>query len=150
MPVQPHIHINWLAIAAAVVASMAIGFLWYGPLFGKAWAKEMGMAPDFKPTNKQFATAMILQFIGAFLTVYVLAHSEEIWRPFSTWGLGTGDGPNALFGLMSAFFTWLGFFLPQHLGAVAWENKSWKLCAMNTSGSFAILLSQGMILACWR
>ena len=150
MPVEPHIHLNWLAIAAAVVVSMIIGFLWYGPLFGKAWAKEIGLPPDFKPAPAVFVKAIVLQCIGAFLTVYVLAHSEEVWRPFSTWGLGTSDGPNALYGLMCAFFTWLGFYLPQFLGSVAWEMKSWKLFGINAGGSLVLLISQGMILATWR
>jgi hypothetical protein len=33
---QPDIHLNYLAILAAVVAYVAIGSMWYGPLFGKA------------------------------------------------------------------------------------------------------------------
>ena len=30
------------SIILATIASIAIGFAWYGPLFGKAWAKEQG------------------------------------------------------------------------------------------------------------
>lgn len=37
--------INWLAILAAA-SSLVIGFLWYGPLFGKAWMKESGMTEE--------------------------------------------------------------------------------------------------------
>lgn len=150
MPVQPHIHLHWPAIAAAVLAGMFIGFLWFGPLFGKAWAREMKFPAGFKPAPKVFAKAVLLQFIGTFLTVYVLAHSEEIWRPFSTWGLGTTDGPGAPYGLTCAFFTWLGFYVPQFLGGVAWEAKSWKLFAINASGGLVTLAAQGVILASWR
>ena len=46
---QPLIHLNWFAISVAVVANIIIGFLWYGPLLGKAWMHEMGLAPDHKP-----------------------------------------------------------------------------------------------------
>ena len=38
---QPVFHLNWLAIAAAVVANIGIGFVWYGPVFGSAWMHEM-------------------------------------------------------------------------------------------------------------
>lgn len=31
--------INLLATGIGIVAAIAQGFLWYGPLFGKAWAK---------------------------------------------------------------------------------------------------------------
>jgi hypothetical protein len=34
--------IHWLAVIAAVIASMAVGFVWYGPLFGKRWAAAIG------------------------------------------------------------------------------------------------------------
>ena len=87
---------------------------------------------------------------GAFLTVYVLANSEEIWRPFSTWGLGTTDGPNAMYGVMCAGFVWLGFYVPQLLAGVAWENKSWKLFSINAAGNLVTLLAQGLILATLR
>ena len=32
---HPTIHVNWLAVLVAVVASFFFGWLWYGPLFGK-------------------------------------------------------------------------------------------------------------------
>lgn len=35
--------VNWLAIVAAAVAAFVVGFLWYGPLFGKRWADAMGL-----------------------------------------------------------------------------------------------------------
>lgn len=148
--VQPNIHLNWLAILAAIVASMIIGFVWFGPLFGKVWAREMKFAPDFRPSTAMMIKSTMLQLLGTILTVYVLAHSEEIWRPFSTWGLGTTDGPNWMYGVMAAFFTWLGFYLPQHLTSLAWEGKSGKLATINGAGTFLTLLAQGLILASWR
>jgi hypothetical protein len=150
MPVEPNIHLNWLAILLAVLASMVIGFAWFGPLFGKVWAREMKFPPDFKPDAKVMIKATVLQLVGAFLTVYVLAHIEEIWRPFSTWGLGTTDGVSWMYGVMAAFFTWIGFQVPLLLGGVAWENKSWKLFAINASGNLVTLLAQGLILATLR
>lgn len=39
MPIQASI--NYLAVLIAAVASMIIGFLGYGPLFGKAWMRLM-------------------------------------------------------------------------------------------------------------
>lgn len=150
MPIEPNIQLNWLAIGLAVVASMIIGFTWFGPIFGKVWAREMKMPPDFRPDSKTMMKATVLQLIGAFLTVFVLAHSEQIWRPFSTWGLGTTDGPSWMYGVMAAFFTWIGFFVPQMLVAVAWENKSWKLFGINAAGQLVTLLAQGLILATIR
>lgn len=39
-------NINWLAIVAAAVAGMAIGFLWYGALFQDAWMAGNGIVPN--------------------------------------------------------------------------------------------------------
>src|SRR5216117_550063 len=33
---------NWVAIIVATVAAMVIGFLWYGPVFGKSWMTLSG------------------------------------------------------------------------------------------------------------
>ena len=39
---EPNIHINMLAVVIAVAANFILGWVWYGPVFGKAWGKEMG------------------------------------------------------------------------------------------------------------
>jgi hypothetical protein len=53
-------------------------------------------------------------------------------------------------GFYSAFFTWIGFYVPLLLSGVAWENKSWKLFGINAGYYFTALLAAGMILAFWR
>ena len=34
--------INWVAVAIAAGANVVLGYLWYGPFFGKAWLKALG------------------------------------------------------------------------------------------------------------
>ncbi|MGQ0645566.1 MAG: DUF1761 domain-containing protein [Elusimicrobiota bacterium] len=144
----PEINIHYPAVLAAMAANIVIGFVWYGPLFGKVWAREAGLPADFKPDPKLFARAMGLMVVGAFLTSYVLAHEVRVWRP-SVWGAGT-DSPDAVYGFFAAFFVWLGFYLPVLSGAVAWENKSWKLFLINAAFYFVALQAAGMILSFWR
>src|SRR5947207_755477 len=134
---SPLIHLNYLAVLAAVVVNFLIGGLWYGPLFGKAWAKEAGFAPDFKPPRSKAARGMIMMVIGSFLIVFVLAHSEEIWRP-SVWKVGPDQNP-AIYGFFSGFFTWIGFFVPLLLNQVAWELRSWKFFGINAAFHFISL-----------
>ena len=71
---HPEIHINYLAVAAAVVASFLFGWLWYGPLFGKKWASLMKMPADSKPDPKVMLRGMGLTLLGTLLIAYVLAH----------------------------------------------------------------------------
>ena len=42
------VHVNFLAVAAATVASYLIAFIWYGLIFGKLWQKLTGIT-DMKP-----------------------------------------------------------------------------------------------------
>ena len=144
----PVIHLNGLAIAAAAASTIVIGFLWYGPLFGSAWMKEMGMAPDFKPDPALLKRSMLLMILGAALTAIALACGIEICRP-STWKAGN-DAPPAIYGLCAALFAWAGFYVPMLLGGVAWESRSWKWFGINAGYHFAALLAAGMILAHWR
>jgi len=39
------IEVNYLAVFIATIASFVFGWLWYGPLFGKAWMRMMGYTP---------------------------------------------------------------------------------------------------------
>jgi len=145
---QPDIHLNYWAILAAVAASMVIGFLWYGPILGKAWMKEMGRPADHKPAPKVMQRGMILMVIGSILTAVMLAYSVEVWR-LSAWKVGANTS-NATYGFFVPFFAWIGFCVPLLLGAVAWENRSWKLFCINAAHYFVNLQAMGMILALWR
>jgi hypothetical protein len=134
--------INFTAIIVATVANFILGFLWYTPLFGKAWAKEMGFDMTKKPPSGALAKGMIFMVIGNFLMAYVLAHNNAAWSfvPGMENMSPMGKVMNA------AIFTWLGFYFPVDLGAVAWENKSWKLFGINTGYHFAMVLVAAIIL----
>lgn len=141
----PQIHINFMAV---VVASFLFGWLWYGPLFRKQWAGLMKLPRDHKPDPKFMLRSMGLTLLGTILMAYVLAYAVEVWRP-SVWGVGQ-DGPSYLYGFFSGFFTWIGYFVPLLLGAVAWESRSWSLFRLNAAYHFVNLQIIGMILAYWR
>lgn len=38
--------VNWLAVVIATVVHQVLGFLWYGPLFGRQWTEAMGKPPE--------------------------------------------------------------------------------------------------------
>ena len=143
---MPDIQVNFLAIFLAVVTNFVLGFIWYTPLFGKLWASEMGFDPKEKPPGGAMAKGMIFMIVGNFLMAWVFYHNMAVWNP-ETWGLGPSETTPAANAGMAALFTWLGFFLPVDLGAVAWEKKSWKIFSINTSYHLASLLVVAMILA---
>lgn len=129
---MPNIEINAIAILIAVVANFFLGFLWYTPLFGKAWAKELGLDTSQKPSNAVFIRGLVLMIVGQFLMAWVFAHNIAVWNPI-TWGLEAHpEWTNASMAFTAAMFTWIGFYLPSDLSRLAWENPSMKLFGINT------------------
>jgi hypothetical protein len=135
-------HINMIAILVAVVANFVLGFIWYTPVFGKAWAKENGFDTSVKPKSGELAKGMIFMIIGNFFMAWVFAHNIAAW----SYVPGTKEMPPFANIMSATVFTWLGFYFPVDIGAVAWEKKSWKLFFINTSYHFVMLLIAAIIL----
>ena len=140
------ISINYWAVVVSAVASMVIGFLWYGPLFGKAWSKLMGwgdMTPEkMKEMQKKAMSGYAIQFVGALLMAYTLAHAlifASAYLNASGWSAG----------LMAGFWNWLGFVVPVTVGSMLWEGKPVKLWFLNAGYFLVNLLLMGVILALW-
>ena len=117
--------INWLAIILAAVASMVVGYVWYGPLFGKTWMKltgkkEMG---DKKDMPKTYG----IMFVASMVTAYVLSV------------LGAD--------LMTAFWIWLGFQATLLLHSVLFEGKSWNLYFVKAGHQLVSLLAMSWVLS---
>lgn len=142
MPVVP---INMIAVLVAAVASIVVGFLWYGSVFGKIWIELSGFskADMEKAKKKGMAKEYGLMFVGSLVMAYVLAHALVFGNAF----LQT-SGASA--GLMVGFWNWLGFVMPVTLSAVLWEGKSWKLWVLNNGYYLVTLCVMGMILAMWK
>jgi len=117
------IEVNYLAVFFAAVTAFFIGFLWYGPVFGKYWMKLMGMTPEsMKSMSMTPAKAMTFGFIGMLLFAYVLAQFAFLYGAI---GVGFSGA------LQLAFWIWLGFYVPTTAGAWLWEGKSFKLFLFN-------------------
>ena len=76
---EPTVSVNYLAILVCVVIAMPLGFLWFGPLFGKAWARHMGM--ESEDAQGGMTKSMVIYALGSFLIVFVLAHYVALVRP---------------------------------------------------------------------
>jgi len=131
--------VSYWAVLVAAISSMVIGFLWYGPLFGKQWMKLMGFAKESTEKMKGKASqSYFLMFLAALVGAYVLGRF-----------LGTVGVADAADGASVAFWAWLGFVMPVQLGVVLWENKPSSLFLLNTAYSLVSLLVAGAILAAW-
>lgn len=136
--------INYGAVVAAAAASILLGFLWYGPLFGKPWMKLMGFTQEHmtKQKEKGMAGTFVLMIIGSLVMAYVLAFSLMFASTYMK-----VSGVQA--GLMAGFWNWLGFIAPVLMGAQLWEGKPWKLFYIGASYYLVSLCVMGVILATW-
>jgi Protein of unknown function (DUF1761) len=144
-----YIGINYWAVLASGVAAMVIGFLWYGPLFGKVWAVEMGWGNKTKEEmdamKKSAGKKYPQQFIGAMLMAYVFAYMM-----FYLYYCHFSQTPTVALGLQGVFWVWLGFIVPVKYGGVLWEGKSFKLFFIDAVYYLVQLAVMATILVAWR
>ncbi len=74
--------INWLAFAAAVVAQIAAGFIWFHPsVMGTIYAKSLGVSvDDMKPKNAAMTyglTILMTILYTLFLTLNVTGPGQD-------------------------------------------------------------------------
>lgn len=134
--------VNVLGVLIVAVISFILGFLWYGPLFGKQWLKlsKMPASEIAKAKSKSMTKPMILNFIGTIIMVFVFAQIINLLGASSV-----GQG------IVLGFWMWLGFFASTTLlGGVLWENKPWGFYVLNglywlvnlmVSGALIVILS---------
>lgn len=136
------VDINYWAVLVAGIAANVVGFLWYGPLFGKKWSEEMGwgtVTPEvMKQKQKEATPGYIANVVFALLTAFVFAHI--------LWAFESASISDALQGV---FFMWLGFMLPLHAGKKFWMGKSWTLVVIDAGYSLVSLIITGIILQVW-
>lgn len=141
------IAVNYYAVIAAAVANMVVGFLWYGPLFGKQWVALMGWSNEQIEAGKEKMKTGAMKvypiaFVGSLLMAYVLQH-------FLVFG-GVYLGISGIsLALVIGFWSWLGFVAPVTLSSVLWEGRSWKLWILGNAHYIVAIMVMGTILALW-
>jgi len=73
--------INWLAVVLAPVAAFAVGMVWYGALFGKAWRAALGISGSEPPKTGMaalFGGNFVLLLASAFMLGHMFARSPDL------------------------------------------------------------------------
>lgn len=126
--------VNWLSVAIAAIASMALGFFWYSKSFlGKPWMKDMGYnEKTLKKAQQGMGPMYGLTFLGSVATAFVLYNL-----------LNSG-----LDMYVGVFFVWLGFSLPVQLTGVIFNKEQlWTAFWVNTSYQLASLLIMSIVIS---
>lgn len=111
------IAINYFAVLVCGVLAMVLGYVWYGPLFGKKWMEIVGVNAKDKAAReamqKEAGPLYAVQFVLALLQAYILAHFINGWQDAN--------------GTTVALWIWLGFVMPTIAAGSMWNNDSKKV-----------------------
>ncbi|MEK7608678.1 MAG: DUF1761 domain-containing protein [Patescibacteria group bacterium] len=136
--------INYWAVFVSAVLSMAVGAIWYGPLFGKKWMEIVGAnAADIearKKIQRGVWKLYLTQFLLTLFQVWVLAYYIEGWKEAS--------------GLTNALWIWAAFVMPTVAGTAMWNNDSakisWARFLIQAGYQLVIFIIFGFVLGMWR
>jgi hypothetical protein len=70
--------VNWLAVLVAAASGFMVGGVWYGPLFGKIWQREVGLSDEqLKAGNalKIYGTAFLFSVLSAVMLGHLFART---------------------------------------------------------------------------
>lgn len=83
--------ITWLAVIVATATVIALGWVWFGPLFGKQWEAATGMKmPEGVPDTNKLVPMVIYSLIFNIGINYTSAGPEEFEHAVTAGGLTLG------------------------------------------------------------
>lgn len=127
---------NYLAILVAGVVNMVIGFLWYGPLFGKKWSALTGVTEEqMKSINPGPLYAQ--SFVATLVAYYVLARFIAQTTTLTE-------------GIEVACLVWLGFVTTVQFTASLFSTRPQTLYFLDTGYQFVTFLAAGAIIGAWK
>ena len=128
--------LNWFAILLATVVSFVLGYLWYGPLFGKAWLDELGKSPEELGSGASpFVISAVLMLIASsVMAVLVACIGIETWFEGATLGFAIG----------------IGFIATSYFSDAQFGGKSTKLTLIESGYRVVYTLLIGIILGAWQ
>jgi hypothetical protein len=158
--------INFLALLAAAVSALVVGFIWYNPnVFGKAWMNASGMTEE-----KMKGGNMVVIFGLTLLFAFFLSFGLQFLTIHQTGALGMvgGDATTALpsysafmsdygdafrtfkHGALHGFMAGIFFALPIIGTNALFERKSGKYILINAGYWIVTLTIMGGIVCAWR
>ncbi len=121
----------WAALAS-VVATMVVGFLWYGPVLGKPWMRAVGM-DRMTPAEQQAAQkAATPGYVTSMVSTLVAVALLDLLVDWAMPGSPYADDAAWIGGTAIAFTAFVAFYVPGTLTAQFFEKRSWVAWAIGT------------------
>lgn len=158
--------VNFLALLAATLSTLVVGFIWYNPkVFGTIWMNETGMTEEkAKGANmvKVFGLTILFAFFMSFILQMLVIHQfgalgliggdPSVAKPsYAAFMADYGDAYRTFkHGALHGFMTGLLFALPMVGINSQFERKSWKYILI-TGGYWVVCCTiMGGIICAWK
>jgi hypothetical protein len=131
------VEVNLIGVLAAAVVAMVIGSVWYSnAVFGKQWRKleDINEAKGKEGMGKGIAGMIVISLLAA----YVLAHIAYLSDSFFV------DSDFQSAAVSTAFWVWLGFFVPALAGNSLFNQRPWKSTIIHLGNWLVTLLAMGL------
>ena len=129
--------LNIWAVLVATLSTFLVGWLWYGPLFGKAWLSAAGLSEE-KVQEGNMAKIFGLAFIFELIMAYCLGMF------LNDPSIGISEG--TFYGFLTGF-GWIFFALAVNS---LFEQRSWKYIFINGGYWIVTFTIMGLILGAWK
>jgi hypothetical protein len=131
-------NVNWLAVIVAALASFVVGWLWYGPLFGKKWMDLNGFTKEnIQEGGLSMPVIMIINYVATALAALAIA-------------MFIGAEANAGFGIFAGLMIAIFLIGTSRLNDVLYERKPIELFWINVGYNLVIYTIMGAILGAWH
>ncbi len=129
--------INWLAMIACLVFNIVSGALWYGPkTFFPVWWKGIGKSEKDIPNGKPL-TWVIMILAGIIQIIFVY------------WIIKMTASTNAVAGILTGFFLWLGFVASTSIVTKLFPGRM-KIWVIESGHHLINFIVFGAILGAWH
>jgi hypothetical protein len=127
--------LNWWAVLLAACSGFAVGSLWYGPWFGKAWMQATGISKEKARSvnmTRTFGLAFVLNLLCSFgLAVFLGAEHDLV------------------FGVVVAVGVALAFVSTAFGVTYLFEQRPLKLFFINAGYQVANFAVMGAVIGAW-
>jgi hypothetical protein len=127
--------VNWLAVVVGMFVSMVLGFLWYGPLFGKTWLRLIGKSADeIESDPMDFVKTAVAAFVAMLFLNLVVA------------SFGADSFVN---GLILGALVFLGFGATQTFVYTTFEGPKGSVWLLFNAYQIIVFAVMGGVFAIW-
>ncbi|MGA9533091.1 MAG: DUF1761 domain-containing protein [Anaerolineales bacterium] len=127
--------VNWLAVLVATIINMFVGFLWYGPLFGKQW---MNMTDKSMDEMDPDPTMYVYTGLAALVSSYVLALL-----------IGASGASGLAAGAVVGLVVWLGIGATGTLVYTIFQGPPKSVWMLHGLYQLVVFAINGALLASW-